>query len=242
MKLMQIWKPSALVLLGIAAVGASAQTVDPFDAHCADVLLLQSKNVQADVGITQAQRDNMNGFAATHRAKMADLEKQYREQHKDVNAQVAQAYQAFKANILGQLTPAQGRRLREITLQGVGLAALRDQVVTAKVGMTQAQATKYDTIYKEGAKKFADTEQAAIAPILKPYEGKTAKTKEEAAKLDKEVQAKLLAVKKKVQPVLKQIRDKYDAQLRGVLTPPQTKNYQALLGKPFKPATTTGGK
>lgn len=241
MKLMPIWKTSALVLVGIAAAMASAQTLDPFDAHCADVLLLQSKPIQADIGITQAQRDKMNTFAAAHRAKMADLEKQYKEQHKDVNVQVAQAYQTFKSNILGQLSPAQVRRLREITLQGVGLAALRDREVTNKIGMTQAQATKYETIYKEGAKKFGDTEQAAIEPILKPYEGKTAKTKEEAAKLNTEVQAKLLAVKKKVQPVLKQIRDKYDAQLRGVLTPPQTKNYQALLGKPYKP-TGTGGK
>jgi len=235
---MPIWKQTALLALGMAAAMAVAQNPDPFDAHCADILLLQSKPIQSEIGITQAQRDKMNGFAATHRAKMAELEKQYKEQHKDVSVEVSNTYMQFKASILAQLTAPQIRRLREITLQGVGLAALRDQVVTDRIGMTKAQATRFDTIYKEGAKKFADTEQAAIEPILKPYEGKTAKTKEEAAKLDKEVQTKLAAVKVKIQPVLAKLRDNYDAQLRGVLTPGQTKAYQALLGKTYKgPAT-----
>lgn len=231
---MPIWKTTAFAALLTTAAIAGAQNPDPFDAHCADILLLQSKPIQTEVGITKAQRDRMNVFADGHRAKMAELKTEYQQKHKDVTSEVADTYRKFKENILSLLTAAQIRRLREITLQGVGLAALRDQVVTDKIGMTKAQADRYNSIYKEGATKFAETEKAAIEPILKPYEGRTPKTKEEAEKLSKEVQAKLLVARKKVEPVLTKLRASYDAKLRAVLTPGQMKAYQALLGKPFR--------
>lgn len=225
---------AALALAAIASAGAAqSPKLDPFDAHCADLIILQSKAVQTELKITDAQRSKMNVFAERHRVRMEELKKE-REQKKDVGAKVVDAYSTLKENVLGQLSSTQVRRLREITLQNVGLAALRDSVIADRLGLSKTQREQFEKTYTEGAKKFQETERAAIAPVLKPYEGKTAKTKEEAEKLNQEVQTKLQAVRKKVMPQMEKIRNTYDARLRAILTSSQLNTYNALRGKPFK--------
>lgn len=229
-------KPIMVAVTVLFSGIAMAQKVDPFDAHCADILMLQGKDVQAEMGISKAQRDRMNVYADAHRKKLADLRKEAEEKHTDVRERLVQYYGELKEKVLAELTTGQVRRLRELTLQRLGLAALRDTVVQNKLTMTKAQGDLFEKLFKEGATKFQEAEQKAAEPILKPYVGKTAKTKEEAAKWEADIRAKMDVVKKRIQPQLHQIQDSYDARLRAVLTSEQSKAYKALLGAPFHPS------
>lgn len=230
-------KTSAKILLAasalLAAPVAQAQRLDPFDSHCADIVILQAKEVQKDLGITEAERKQMNVFADRHRAALEQLQKTKTTQQ-NLQQQVMNLLQQLKNNVLGTLTPAQVRRLREITLQRVGLASLCDPAVAKRLGMSDAQLKRLQSTYQEGARKFAETERATIEPVLAPYKGKTAKTEAEAKRMNAEVQAKLAAVRPKLQPRLEAIRADYNKRMRGILTSSQWNGYNALRGRPFK--------
>jgi hypothetical protein len=226
---------TALLLSGIAA----ARPVDTFDAHCADIVLLQAKPIQKELGLTEAQRNRMNKHAANHRSQLAALEKQIKAQkppppQRQTQLQLLKFYNELKVNVLGELSAAQVRRLREISLQRIGIAALCDPYVAKKIGMSEAQLKKMQDVYSEGVGKFSSLEQATMKKVLDPYKGRTAKTKEEAQKLDAEVRAKLEAAKKDVMPQMTQIRNKYNAQMKAILTSSQRATFAALQGKTFK--------
>ena len=111
----------------------ASAAVDPFDAHCIDIVVLEDHGVQTDIGITQAQRDKLNGFAKIHQQKLMALDKDMKEKHIDPRPKLPALYAELKGKVLTILTPAQSRRLREITLQRLGLASLCDDEVAKRV-------------------------------------------------------------------------------------------------------------
>lgn len=226
----KLWSVAAATLFCLPAVAGAA---DSFDAHCADILMLQAKPVQTELGITAAQRTKMNGFAARHQAKLMELDKQVKANKVNPQPQLVKFYEELKQNILTVLTPAQTRRLREITMQRLGLASLCDQVVADRVGLSKAQTEQMRKTFAQGQKEFNTAEQAAISPLLKKYQGLTPKTKEEAMKLQTQFKTEMDALKKQITPQMNALQGKYKAKMTAILTPAQKKKFDALLGKPY---------
>ncbi len=65
-----------LIPLVLALVAMGRAQSDPFDYHCADVVLLQAKAVQKELSITEAQRKKMNDAADTHRVRLSTYDAQ----------------------------------------------------------------------------------------------------------------------------------------------------------------------
>lgn len=226
----KLWVAAAAAMFCLPAI---AGAVDAFDAHCADILILQLKPIQTELGITAAQRTKMNGFAAKHQAKLVELDKQVKTSKVNPQPQLQKYLDELKANILTVLTPAQTRRLREITIQRVGLASLCDQVVANRVGLSKAQTDQMRKTYAEGQKEFTTAERAGISPLLKKYQGMTPKTKEEAEKLQAQFKGEMDGLKKQMTPQLNAIQTKYKVKMAAILTPVQKKTFDGLLGKPY---------
>jgi hypothetical protein len=228
---------AALVTLG--GVAAAQTKADPFDAHCADIALLQAKPVQTELKITAAQRSQMNQHATWHQSQLQAIDndikaKKIDPKKTDLRPRIAGLFEQLKGRVITVLTPTQLRRLREVTLQRVGDAALCDPVVAKRLGMSDAQLKKMQTTYTEGAKKFSTIEQEAAQKVLLPYKDKRVKDKAEADRLNKEVKAKLQVAAKQVQPKLNAIRADYAKRMKAILTSSQSKAFQALRGQPFR--------
>lgn len=235
-------RPFFLSLLMALAVAASAQ-IDPFDYHCADVVLLQAKEVQTELKITEAQRAKMNEAAATHRTRLTTYDAQQKAaKTKDSQQQAAAKLKGYfdelKRGVFTSLSAAQLKRLREISLQRAGLLALLDDVVAKKVNLTGATHTKFRTAFTDGAKQAGTIERASLKPIFDKYEPKmkAAKTADERRKIEQQMRPELEAAGKKIAPQIQKLQNETQQKLVAILTPAQKNTWQALLGKPFNPS------
>ncbi len=229
-----------LFVAAAATVMVQAQAkLDSFDAHCADVVILQAKPVQTELKITEAQRAKMNQAAQWHSGELKKIDDQVKAkkidpQKTNLQPRLAGLFGQLKQRVLVVLTPTQVKRLRELTLQRVGDSALCDPVVAKRIGMSDAQLKKMQATYSEGARKFAQTEQAAVQKVLLPYKDRKPKDQAEAQKLNQEVQAKMRTASQQIRPQLNRLRADYAKRIRAILTTPQFQAYSALRGKPFK--------
>jgi len=225
---------AAATLAVVAA--APAQARDSFDVHCADVVILQSKQVQSELKITEAQRGQMNQHAAWHRGQLEAYDKELGGKKAPDQARLLGLMNGLKTRVMTVLTPGQLKRLRELSLQRVGMTALCDPIVAKRVGMSDAQLKKMQGIFAANGRAYTKIEQEAAQAVLKPYANRQVKDKAEADKLNKEVQAKLKAAGQRVKPRLDAIQKGAEKQMRAVLTSSQYNTYQGLRGKPFRAA------
>lgn len=229
-----------LALALIPALSAAAQ--DAFDFHCADVTILQAKAVQKEMGITEAQRTKMNTAAEKHRAVLAVIDRQYKgkqvspEDMKKINPKLAEAFFMLKKDVCASLTPTQLRRLRELNLQRIGLAALNDDVVAKKIGMTDAQIKSYRATFIAGGQQATKLQQDTAKPILAKYAKLKPKDQAEADALRKKAAAEVDAAEKKIAPQVRAIELATQKKLDGIVTVKQRATFKALMGKPFNPA------
>lgn len=230
-----------LPLLMASAVTASAQ-VDPFDYHCADVILLQAKQVQTELKVTEAQRGKMNDAAATHKTRLTTYQAQQQAaKTKDTQPQTATKLKGFfdelKKGVFGSLNAAQLKRLREITLQRAGLLALLDDVVAKKINFAGANYTTFRNTFSNGAKEAGNIERTNLKPILDKYEPRVraAKTPDERKQVEAQMRPELEAASKKIAPQIQSLQAETQKKLVALLTPAQKTAWQALLGKPFNP-------
>lgn len=231
-------KAAIALFLVIAALCGAQAKLDPFDAHCANILVLQSKPVQKELGITEGARAQLNVHAAWHQKELMTIDQEIKSgkvksDDPALKSRVEAVYNLLKAKVLGVLTPKQVTRLREISLQNVGDAALCDPVVAKRIGMSNAQTKKMQNAYKEGARKFAELESSEANAILAPYKDRKPKDEAEAKRLNAEIAAKMKQAADKAKPKLDAIRATYSKKMKGILTSKQMAAYKALLGKPF---------
>jgi hypothetical protein len=230
---------SLLLILFFAASVAGA--VDSFDYHCANIALLQDAQVRAEVGISEAQRTQMNKFADAHRARLLTYQKKLAGKAPDM--QVLSGYlEDLKRNVVGTMTAPQVKRLRELNLQAANLIGLLDQTVAAKIGMVGAQFTKYKNNYINGKNSAENILRQAILPIdqkyqrlAAPYKGKEQQHKAELEQLGKQYQAEVESARKAVQPRVDAITKQTQQQLQSSLTPQEISAWNAIKGKPFHP-------
>src|SRR5688572_8244925 len=176
---------SAITLLAIVwAVFAGAQgldKLDPFWFHCSDVQILQAKEIQKEIRLTEAQRNKMNVFAQRHQAKLtalgAEYEKKKKPQDPQKDPRLVGYFLELKKNVMAQLSTAQLKRLGEISLQRLGMASLMDDKVGARVGLSKTQINSLRNVFQDGGKKYASVERSAAEPVLNKYKDKNAKDK-----------------------------------------------------------------
>jgi hypothetical protein len=228
------------LLVAVTSFGQVTGKMDDFYFHLADIQILQAKPVQQAIGLTEAQRNRMNGFADKHREHLKALQEQYQREKKDPQGiqqdpKLVGYFYELKLNVMRVLTPVQLKRLGEISLQRVGLAALTDEKVAKRIGMSNTQLSKMRLAFKDGGTKYAAAEKAAATPVLTKYKDKKVKDQKEAAALQKQFDADMAAAMQKAGPQLVAIKASAEKSMKAILTKDQLAKYQALMGKTFKP-------
>ncbi|HMS53772.1 MAG TPA: hypothetical protein PKA27_00090 [Fimbriimonadaceae bacterium] len=226
---------------------ASAQTKhDPFDFKMASVIILQSKEVQKELGISEAQRTQMNKYADKHRGELVAYQKQLEARQKDKNkpldvdpTKMDGMFVNLKKGVFGQLKPGQLKRLREISLQQLGLVALIDETVATRVGLSVPEQKKIKSVYESGIKEADQIAQAGQAQLeiqlnelRKKYPNP--KTDAEKEKVMSEAQKKAEAIEKRIDPQIESVRKVTLTKMLSMLSAKQRGNWTTLLGKPFK--------
>lgn len=213
------------------------QRMDFFDSHVADYRLLQSKKVQADVGITVAERAKLNEVAVRERAVAVPYEQQLQKEGKtaaelDRDPKYLGMVADLGQKLLGVLTPGQVKRLRELTLQRAGLVGTTNVVVAKKLGMTVDQLTKVRAALQEGMRRSSPIMQMINERITAPYKNVHPKSQAEVDDINRKLsQETQVAIKNNADLVRidKETKAKFDS----VLSAKQLATYKALQGKPF---------
>lgn len=216
-----------VLFMALVAVIASAQS---FDDQIASIILLQDKAVQKDIGITEQQRAAMNKYADAHRAKLAAYYQQLQKtKAKEDEKKLLAWFQEMKHGVLSQMSPAQVRRLREISLQYLDFTALADRTVGAKVGLSAAQHEQIDRIVQAMQRRGQSIEADARKIVEADPRVAKAKTQQEKDAIAK-------AAFMKIMPRLQDLKAEARKQVLAVLTPTERAAWQQLLGKPFQGA------
>lgn len=228
-----------MLVLIMGAVTVCGAAADPFDAAIADIGLLQVKAIQTELKVSKAQRDKMNVYATAHTKALAAYEAEVKKNKLEPQKAMAspkfkKIFDDLKKGVIGQLSAAQLKRLRELTLQRAGIVAIGQDSIAKRVGLSAAQIKSYRTIFETDYKKAEQLKADTVKATLKPYENRKPKTEAEAKKLNAEVQKKLEAAQKSLTPKLSAMAKATETKLLAVLTAAQKKNWQALLGAPFK--------
>jgi hypothetical protein len=216
-------------------VAVATFAADAFDFKYAKMELLQLKPIQAEVKLTEAQRASMNTFADAHREKLKQMQAKIgqRAPNKAEQQQIMGYYNTLRSQVLGQLSAAQLKRLREITFQLADISPLMDSEIAKRVGMSTAQVTTMRNAFKAGATQLQKLEKDTLEPILKPYQNIKPKDRADAQRLQREVAGKVEAARKKVAPQLQRLQSSTRAKMIAVLTPAQKTAWASLQGKKF---------
>ena len=224
---------SAFLLL-LASVCAFGQR-DAFDYHVADVAILQSKPVQKDIGITEAQRARMNVAATKYSTEMRayQTELQGQKNPKVDPARVLRYQQALKESVIAQMTVPQLKRLRELTLQYQQVIALTDSTVASRVGLSPAQLKRVRSTFQEGTQAIGLLSRKSQSAIMSKYQGLKPKSQAEQQALGKQYSEEMMAAAKRLDPQLKAIAHRNTAKIMAILTPAEKATWKSLQGREF---------
>ena len=217
---------------------ASAIAADEFDMYVADVAILQAKAVQTELKITDAIRAAMNKHASWLDSQGANIDRLVRAgtvTAAEGNRRMAVHLATLKSKVLGELSAAQVKRLREITLQRDGLGPLMDKRVSDKIGMTAAQLTKIREAYVANDNKAKQIQQTAFTPIFEKFGKMKPKSETERKQLEEQANKELDVEKKRIQPQLEKLGKDFEELVAGTLTKGQQDAFKRLKGAPFKP-------
>lgn len=236
-----------IALLSALLIAAVTYAVDSFDYHCANIALLQDRGdglgkvIQKEIGITEAQRKKMNDVASAYRAKLEAYQKQLKGSRPDLNV-LNQRMAELKRGIVGLMTPAQIKRLRELNLQAAGLIGLLDKVVATKIGMTDAQYKQFYKTYVDGKTSAESIVKATMVPIDQKYQklalaykGQEKQHEADLKKLHDQYMGEANAAERQIQPRIKAITDGTQQKMTAMITAKQKAAWIALQGKRFVP-------
>lgn len=232
----------ALVFLVLPAV-IIAVPDGAFDYYTANMTLLEAKTVQKELNITAQQRNRMNAFADADRPKRtaiiqqfqkeaAEAQKNHKTYHADYN-KIRPLDQELKKNVFSVLSAAQLKRLREITLQSGGLAALLDERVAQECGVSSGAVTKLRTIFGDASREANDVRTRVQQKIFAEYSKIKPKDEADAKRLQQEAFAKF---SKEAGPQLQAIQQRTKSKMEALLTAANKAKFKELQGKPFKPS------
>jgi GTP1/Obg family GTP-binding protein len=226
-------KITALIGLATLVAGASAQD---FDRTVASIMLLQDQKIQAELKVTKAQRDKMNTHAAAFQKVAKAYGEKLQKQGKNAKANPAEENKmlgTLKNNILGTLTAAQIKRLREISLQVLGVGAIGDDLVAARLGLSATQKTDVRKHLSDGLQRANAIQQKTMTEARKGI--KEPKNEAEAKKAQQTFDSRMKTLGPPAQKQLNVIRMDVQKKVLAILTPVQRTTWTGLLGKTFNP-------
>lgn len=241
-KPLSVFKPLLISLALFSAVAANA--ADEFDMYVSDVAILQIKEIQTELKITEGQRVAMNNHAEWLNRKGGAINKEVADNRlttAGANRQMASHLANLKKKVLGELTDKQIVRLREITLQRDGLLPLMDQKVSEKIGMTAAQLKLIRDTYVANDQKAKQVQQRALAPIFEKYGKMKPKNNAEKKQLEAQANKEIEAEQKRLAPQLAKLGKEFEDFVKRILTKGQRDSFAKLKGKPFTPPKKAGG-
>lgn len=230
----KIFLATTLVLAGIAGA-------DTFDNQVASIVLLQDKMVQTELKITAAQRAKLNAFGgqfnAEQKAYFAEMEKKMKANNgKAPDPDKKREFKMvtdLKAKVLGSLSATQVKRLREISLQAIGVTALGDNTVASRVGLNATQKKKIQDLLTKGLK---DVEAIQVAADKQAKIGiPNPKNQKEYEVAQKKYAEKMKTIGPPAEKKIEAIRQRTIRDATAVMTPGQTAVWRGLLGPMFKP-------
>lgn len=228
--------------MALCGVALAQSSMNEFDAYVADVRILQQPAVQNELGITEAQRRNMNKHAEWFDQVQQDLNAELTsngapETQQEVAAlsqefgeKLAPKIQEMERRVLGELTPGQLKRLREISLQAAGYAALADERVCDHIGLSEAKVQAIQTAFNEMQRKVGELRQGVAATMRQAYPEPP--QTEEKAKEFRERQQKEM---EKIQPQISAAGEAYIKVVEEQLSTIERAAFEALLGEKFEP-------
>lgn len=230
------------LLIGMALVGPALGIAQTFEEQVSEFGLLQSKEVQTELGIDEALRNKMNKFADDFNAKANKLQEEYRKSAEGKNppppapvAKLQQLELTLRKNVYGLLNTAQKKRLSELTLQTAGYPALMNPVVAKKVGLSDAQVKKLRDAYEQTGRKVNKLQEDALKPIQDKYGKEKPANQAEQQALQEKINAEAKGVMDKLAPQLQVLRDEWLLVLKKTVKAIQLNKFETLQGKPFKP-------
>lgn len=226
------------LLLPVVLVAISASHAQPaFDKSICDIGLLTVESVKKEIGLTTAQRAAMNKHAAPFNEMGKKMQDKLAKGQKPTEAEqrkISDLREQLRNKVLGELTPAQLKRLREITLQEAGLMALASDEIVAKLGMSKDQAGKVRSSIRSGMERSAKIMTEAQKRLENEFKSKKPKTKAEEEKLSKQFQARLDEEMRKAKPQVERIAKETETKTMALLSAQQRSTWTALKGKAFK--------
>lgn len=223
-----------LVSLLVLVLAAVAWTQDAFDYRIANIQILQVKAVQRELKITSAQRAAMNRAANANRAKVqVELDRARASGGKPNEQALSTLYMQLRGEVIAQLSQAQLRRLREITIQAAGAAGIVDPVVSERLGLSHSQVSTAKSAYQAGVNRATELRKRTYEPILKPHRAHPPKNAEEAKKLHALLDPQILRAEKRILPQLMRLKNSTEKAVLAVLTPGQLALWKELNGKPY---------
>jgi transcription termination factor NusB len=229
----------ATLLTAVLAVLAWA-AADPFDVYVSNIEILQSKAVQADLKISDAQRAALNKHADWYNGQTKKVveplqaAKATDSQRQQGATKIAGFQEQLKGRIIKELSNWQVKRLGQISLQQAGIVALLDQRVAKKVGLTDGQLTKLRNGWESSGKRVADAERKAKQPIFDKYKKKSPKDDKEAKELGDAYAKEMQAADKSLEPVLAKAKKEFETLVDTTLTAGQKKAWGDLKGPQFR--------
>lgn len=226
----------SVLTLGASCAVVLAQTA--FDREVAEIRLLQTNEVKAELKITQAQRTRMNaaakGFNDISDKIAAKLEKG-QEPTRAEQQQQEREFEKMRTGVLNVLNPTQLRRLREITLQTAGLVALTAPPVAKRLNISSAQSKRIESVFKDIGERSSRLARQVSDKIEKEFKDKKPKDDAERRRLQAQVRKRMDEEMKRIEPQVKRLQDEGRQRVFAVLTQQQRDGWNSLLGKPFNP-------
>ncbi len=224
----------------ITVFTAALAGADNFDNQVASIVLLQDKAIQTELKITEAQRSKLNTYGTQfnnqQKAYMAEMEKKEKVKKGSAKPDQAREFKMvtdLKSKVLSCLSAPQIKRLREISLQAIGVTALGDNTIAAKVGLNATQKKSIQTLLTKGLadvdKIKMDADTKAKAGIPKPTNQK------EFDAAQKKYQDRMKNLGPAAESKIEDIRQRTIKTTIAVLTPAQNQIWRTLLGPMFKP-------
>ena len=226
-----------VLVLPILLLFAGFARADNFDSEVASVILLQNKAVQREIGLTEEERARMNVYADEHRARLKAYYQELEKDHKTSADQgrLLEMFAVMKKGVIAQLTAAQLKRLREISLQSLDFEALADTTVANRVGLSPSEVKRVRAIVKDGLEKANGIRNKAISQAIGDLRNKKPKSQKEADAIQSEAEQRAKAAVSRVSDQILEVGLKTKTQTLAVLSNGERAKWQELLGRPFKP-------
>lgn len=234
----------ALVPSLVLCAAVTARATDEFDMYVSDVAILQIKEIQKELKITEGQRASMNNHAKWLNEQGIEIDKLVVDRKlspENANKTMQALLATLKKKVLGELSDAQVKRLREITLQRDGLLPLMDQKVSEKIRMTKAQLKKIREAYVTNDVRSKALQEKAFAPIRQKYDRMKPKNETERQQLLAQANKELDAAKAVLAPELEKLGKEFEGLVNRTLSKGQLDAFKALKGRPFVPPKKDGG-